>query len=146
MSEKCHISGLIVLPQLESIRVWDGVLFVREGVYGGAIFKFRMTFPVDYPRSNPSIVFFSEVYHPLVSFDTGDVDLNEFISSNPKSKHNSFNILKFLKNIFLMNSYLKIENSLNPMAGKMFKTSYEKFKEEARTSVLTSQTWKYMSS
>lgn len=126
--------------------MWDGVLFVREGVYGGAIFKFRMTFPVDYPRSNPSIVFFSEVYHPLVSFDTGDVDLNEFISSNPKSKHNSFNILKFLKNIFLMNSYLKIENSLNPMAGKMFKTSYEKFKEEARTSVLTSQTRKYMSS
>lgn len=137
---------MLVLPHLESIRVWDGVLFVREGVYGGAIFKFRMTFPAEYPRSHPSVVFHSEIFHPLVSLETGDVDLGEFIASNPKSKHTSFNILKFIKNIFLMNSYLKIENSLNPNAGQMFKTNYDKFKEEAWTSVLTSQTWKYLSS
>jgi len=43
----------MVLPHLELIRVWDGVLFIREGIYAGAIFKFRMTFPKEYPRNHP---------------------------------------------------------------------------------------------
>lgn len=144
MSDKNHISGIIVLPHFESIWVWDGVLFIREGIYGGAIFKFRMTFPAEYPWAHPTVVFFSEVFHPLVG-SQGDVDLSEFVNSNPKSKHNSFNILKFLKNIFLMNSYLKIETSLNPEAGRLFKSNYDRFKEEARTSVISSQQSKYLS-
>ena len=45
LSKQIHLSGIVVLPHLESIRVWDGVLFIREGIYSGGIFKFRINFP-----------------------------------------------------------------------------------------------------
>ncbi len=28
LSKQIHLSGIVVLPHLESIRVWDGVLFI----------------------------------------------------------------------------------------------------------------------
>lgn len=121
----------MVLPHLELIRVWDGVLFIREGIYAGAIFKFRMTFPKEYPRNHPEFQFLSDVFHPLVDGE-GNLDMREFFNTTTKSKHTSLNILKFVKNIFLLNSYLNIETSNNKEAGKLFNSNYESFKDKAR--------------
>ena len=47
----------------------------------------------------------------------------------------SINILKYMKNIFLMNSHLKIETSANPQAGKLFNNEYQDFIFKAEESV-----------
>lgn len=135
LTKAVHLNGVLVLPHLDSVRVWDGVLFLREGIYAGGIFKFRMNFPQTYPSDLPSLVFQSDVFHPLVDPQTGDLDLREFVGSVPKSKQMSINILKYMKNIFLMNSHLKIETSANPTAGKMFNGDYQEFVAKAEESV-----------
>ena len=35
---KFHLSGVVVLPHLDNISIWDGVLFIRQGLYKGGIF------------------------------------------------------------------------------------------------------------
>jgi len=72
--------------------------------------------------------------------------MKEFFNTNPKTKHTSINILKFLKNSFLLNSYLKIDNSHNSAAGKLFTSDYESFKKKAREVVDISKGSVYESS
>jgi len=55
--------------------------------------------------------------------------MREFFNTTAKPKHTSLNILKFAKNIFLLNSYLKSESSNNKEAGKLFNSNYEEFKK-----------------
>ena len=43
-------AGVFVMPSLESLRVWHGVIFVRKGVYQGGVFKFRVDLPPEYPE------------------------------------------------------------------------------------------------
>jgi len=76
----------------------------------------------------------SNVYHPLVDGE-GNLDMRDFFNTTTKAKHTSLNILKYVKNIFLLNSSLKIETSHNKEAGVLFNSNYEGFKENARKCV-----------
>lgn len=41
-----HIpSSVFVLPSASSIRVWDGVIFIKHGIYRGGIFRFVLHIP-----------------------------------------------------------------------------------------------------
>jgi len=73
----------------------------------------------------------------------GNLDMREFFNTTTKAKHTSLNILKFVKNIFLLNTYLKIETSNNKDAGKLFNSNYEEFKVQANSCVKTSIEDKY---
>mmetsp|Transcript_15325 Transcript_15325/g.15210 ORF Transcript_15325/g.15210 Transcript_15325/m.15210 type:complete len:113 (+) Transcript_15325:20-358(+) len=72
---KFHLSGVVVLPHLDDIKIWDGTIFIKQGLYKGGIFKFRMTFPVDYPSKPPKVYFATSIYHPMIHKETGDFDL-----------------------------------------------------------------------
>ena len=100
----------------------------------GAVFKFRMNFPLNYPTEHPTIEFITPVYHPLVNPETGDLDLRGVYNYGERKTVKSIHILKFVKNIFLSNTHMKQEASSNPEAGKLFNLNYEKFCEEARKS------------
>lgn len=60
-------AGIYVSLSGASVRVWDGLLFLRSGPYRGACFKFRLSFGPDYPEAPPELVFGSDVWHPLVA-------------------------------------------------------------------------------
>ena len=59
--------GVYVLPH--ELRLWSGVIFVRQGVYRDGIFKFRVIIPTNYPADDacPTVVFDTPVFHPLVN-------------------------------------------------------------------------------
>ena len=62
-------SGVYVIPSLHCTDVLYGVIFVRDGDYKNAIFKFKITLPRNYNchmNCHPSIQFSSEVFHPYV--------------------------------------------------------------------------------
>ena len=63
------------------------------------------------------------------------MDLREFFNTAPKPKHTSLNILKYVKNSFLLSSVLKIETSHNKEAGENFNKDYEKLKESVKQCV-----------
>ena len=52
---------------------WDGVAFLRHGVYQGGLFKFRIGIPKAYPNIAPKLTFLSRVFHPLVDEETGEL-------------------------------------------------------------------------
>ena len=64
------------MPQLDTLEVWHGVLFVRFGLYKDAKLKFKITFE-QFPRKPPKVMFVSEVYHPMVDQESGELDLGE---------------------------------------------------------------------
>jgi ubiquitin-protein ligase len=77
-----------LLPQFDNFRsmfhnylvfcflVWHGVIFIKDGVYKNGIFKFVVTFALDYPKTFPKIIFNSKVFHPLISINSGELDLS----------------------------------------------------------------------
>ena len=56
--------------------VWQGVVFVRYGIFKDAKFKFKMGFE-NFPKKVPKVQFVSEVFHPNVNPENGLVDLGE---------------------------------------------------------------------
>lgn len=64
-------------PIDEDMFHWQGVLTGPEdSPYEGGLFKFRVTFPNDYPMSAPSVAFMVKVYHPNVNAESGAICLD----------------------------------------------------------------------
>ena len=68
-------SGVYTLPSIQDIYKWYGLVFIRGGEYQGAVFKFRLEIPNDYPYSSPNLFFISHVFHPLVCPETGQLNI-----------------------------------------------------------------------
>lgn len=63
------------MPQFDNIRVWHGVIFIRDGPYKAGTFKFEIRFPQNYPVKSPDVFFINNITHPLVQ-DSGKLDLS----------------------------------------------------------------------
>jgi ubiquitin-protein ligase len=79
--------GVYISPSSESIfgkvfsykyhsnfTVWNCVIFIRQGIYKNAIFRFNLEIPEIYPQQRPTIIFLTPVFHPLIS-EEGVLDL-----------------------------------------------------------------------
>jgi ubiquitin-protein ligase len=82
---------MYIVPSIENLLVWDAVFFVHQGeffecfvckltesitgYYTDSILKFRLTFPADYPDKPPVVQFLTDVFHPLISQQTGVFNL-----------------------------------------------------------------------
>nr|GAT59410.1 UBC-like protein [Mycena chlorophos] len=92
--------GIYILPSPDTITVWDGTFFVHQGYFADAVFKFRLTFPPTYPDSPPQVKFTSDVFHPLVSPNSGTFNLApRFRPWRPK-EHRVFDVLHWIKAAF----------------------------------------------
>ncbi|KIJ20000.1 hypothetical protein PAXINDRAFT_160656 [Paxillus involutus ATCC 200175] len=93
-------TGMYITPSVESILVWEAVLFVHKGPYAGSVLKFLMTFPDNYPDRLPTARFLTDVFHPLVATQTGSFNLTaRFRPWRPK-EHHVHDILHFIKVAF----------------------------------------------
>ncbi|KAF7332197.1 UBC-like protein [Mycena kentingensis (nom. inval.)] len=92
--------GMYVVPS-DNIAIWDCVLFVHKGYWADAVFKFRLTFPHNYPEAPPSVKFVTDVvFHPLVSQNSGVFNLApRFRPWRPK-EHRIFDVLHYIKASF----------------------------------------------
>lgn len=55
---------------------WDGVIFLRQGIYSQGVFRFHLVIPANFPGSEPPRVFFlSNVFHPSVDPATNELDV-----------------------------------------------------------------------
>mmetsp|Transcript_17020 Transcript_17020/g.28160 ORF Transcript_17020/g.28160 Transcript_17020/m.28160 type:complete len:161 (-) Transcript_17020:58-540(-) len=69
-------SGVYVIPGFESLHQWYGVLFIHEGEYTGGAFKFCVSLPEMYPtEGEPKVVFDINIFHPLISPKSRQLDL-----------------------------------------------------------------------
>ncbi|MCL4146723.1 UNVERIFIED_CONTAM: hypothetical protein GTU68_039554 [Idotea baltica] len=136
--QKQKMSGVYVVPSANSPLVWFGVLFIRQGVYQGGIFRFALHIPENYPDGDvPSVVFETPVFHPLVEADSGELEVRKgFANRWRRNVNHLWHVLLYLRRVFY-----KIETShpLNPEAAVLYESDQAMFEARARSCVLVSQ-------
>ncbi|CAJ1340525.1 unnamed protein product [Effrenium voratum] len=133
-------SGMYVLPCFDSVLTWQGALFVRQGLYKGAVFKFRLVLPEEYPDQGPDLYFTSDVFHPMVDPKTGQVELGSLFPEWRPGRDFAAFALPHLHRAFLRREYFASSSrpALNPEARQLFISDPTAFAERARSCAKTS--------
>ena len=99
--------GVYLLPSLDDLRHFHGVIFVRRGPYTNGIFKFELRLPLKYNDVDawPVVTFRSSVYNPHVDPDTGVLDLKSAYPTWDPHRHYLVTVLTYLKKIFYLKSF-----------------------------------------
>eukprot|EP01089_Gocevia_fonbrunei_P001121 TRINITY_DN1105_c0_g1_i1.p1 TRINITY_DN1105_c0_g1~~TRINITY_DN1105_c0_g1_i1.p1 ORF type:complete len:239 (-),score=29.78 TRINITY_DN1105_c0_g1_i1:78-794(-) len=127
-------SGVYVIPSSDSLSVWHGVIFIRQGIYRGGIFRFVIHIPPTYPDQAPTVKFFTPIYHPRIS-TLGDIDLSIPFPTWTAHKNYIWQILVYIKRLFYI---IEHTNPANTEASELYATSPEEFIEQAKQSVQNS--------
>ena len=99
--------GVYILPSMDDLRKFYGVIFVRRGPYMNGIFKFILDLPLLYNDVNthPIIKFTSRVYNPYVNPETGILDIETMYPRWDPSRHYLVTVLTFVKKIFYAKTF-----------------------------------------
>lgn len=134
--------GVYIIPSMDSLRRFYGVIFVRRGPFTNGIFKFELELPVQYNGINehPEINFTSAVYNPYVDAVTGKLDLKTAYPRWDPSRHYLVTVLTFLKKIFYAKTFDEAKSNLeakvlaatNPTA---FRTKVDQCVRESQKAV-----------
>lgn len=130
--------GVYLVPSMDDLRHFYGVIFVRRGPYTNGIFKFELSLPKLYNSINqhPKITFVSHVYNPFVTTD-GVLDIQTAYPKWDPSKHYLVTVLTFLKKIFYAKDF---DNAVaNPDAKELFSTNPTLFRAKVEECVEESQ-------
>lgn len=92
--------------------VWNVLLWIDTGLYKGAKLKAEIRIPRNYPEGEPTVVFLTKVYHPLVKTENQEVDL-EYC---PKDFGTLRQIPLYLYKVFLEEEYFEKEKCYNEHA------------------------------
>jgi ubiquitin-protein ligase len=99
--------GVFIIPSIDNLRKFHGVIFVRRGPYMNGIFKFTLDLPMMYNDVNthPTIQFTSRVYNPYVDPETGILDIQTMYPRWDPSRHYLVTVLTFVKKIFYAKTF-----------------------------------------
>merc|ERR1712224_949166 len=113
--------GMYVIPTLESLQEWHGVVFVQQGFYRNGVFRFKIIFPEDYPESPPTVHFLSEMFHALVAPGEGRVDMEALCGGPWQPGWNcAAYVLPRLKRMLHRREFFAPAEPLNPKAKELF--------------------------
>jgi ubiquitin-protein ligase len=133
-------SGIYVLPQVNNINIWQGVIFIRQGYFKDGIFRFKIEIPENYPNSSPHMFFHNYIFHPLIDFETLELSIGAQFPEWQPGKHFIFSLLGYLKKVFYSTEqWTLIKHVLNPQALNTFTEDEILFIQEARRCVIDSQ-------
>ena len=99
--------GVYIVPSLDSLRKFYGVIFVRRGPFTNGIFKFKLDLPALYNDvgTHPTIQFTSQVFNPYVDPETGVLDIKTAYPQWDPARHYLVTVLTFLKKIFYAKTF-----------------------------------------
>jgi ubiquitin-protein ligase len=99
--------GVYIIPSIDNLRKFYGVIFVRRGPYMNGIFKFTLDLPMKYNDVNthPTITFTSRVYNPYVDPVTGILDILSMYPRWDPTRHYLVTVLTFVKKIFYAKTF-----------------------------------------
>ncbi|RKP14780.1 ubiquitin-conjugating enzyme/RWD-like protein, partial [Piptocephalis cylindrospora] len=128
--------GMYVIPATDNIHVWYGVLFLHDGDYENAVFKFRLTIPESYPAQGPTLTFISDVFHPLVD-PSGILSLRARFPIWRSKRDTLHHVLLYVKDIFRHATVAKLRqrDCPNHDALSMYQSQPSVYKELAQKSV-----------
>mmetsp|Transcript_10163 Transcript_10163/g.12329 ORF Transcript_10163/g.12329 Transcript_10163/m.12329 type:complete len:152 (-) Transcript_10163:111-566(-) len=72
--EKDPVDGVMVGPVDDDIYHWQAMLEGPAGTpYEGGLFEVDVAFPSEYPFKAPKVKFNTQIYHPNIKKDTGEI-------------------------------------------------------------------------
>ncbi|KAF7188007.1 Ubiquitin-conjugating enzyme E2 G1 [Pseudocercospora fuligena] len=134
----------------DNIFEWEIMLMLSdEGdtMYGGGVFRARMTFPPDYPHQPPKLKFETKIFHPNV-YENGEVCIS--ILHPPEEDQYGYESAAerwspvqtpetILLSVISMLSSPNDESPANIEAGKLWREDQKEFKKRVRKCVRDSQ-------
>ena len=129
-----------MVPSLDDLRHFYGVIFVRRGPFTNGIFKFQLRLPEKYNDVNthPEIKFSSYVYNPHVDPDTGILDVKSAYPRWDPHRHYLVTVLTYLKKIFYLKSFGD-DAQANLEAKQLAETDPESYRAQVEFCVRESQ-------
>ncbi|XP_014252475.1 protein AKTIP homolog isoform X2 [Cimex lectularius] len=119
------LPGVYVIPSANSGFVWFGVVFVRNGIYKGGIFKFNVRIPENYPDTfSPTVDFDTRVFHPSVDEETQELNIRLIFPEWSRQANHIWQILEYTRSIFYEINTLC---PFNYKAAKMYENDYEQY-------------------
>ncbi|XP_012256483.1 AKT-interacting protein [Athalia rosae] len=136
MMQKQDLKGIYVIPSAQNSFLWFGVIFIRQGLYQGGVFRFTITLPQTFPDGGtPKVIFQSKIFHPLVDAFTGELDTNWGFPEWRRTTR-VWQLVQYIVKIFT-----KIDSkmpSVNQEALTLFNSDSEVFQKHAKASVTDS--------
>ncbi len=131
--------GVYLIPSMDSLRNFHGIIFVRRGPFTNGIFKFHLDLPAKYNDTNmwPKITFQSKVYNPYVNESTGELDVQTAYPTWDPSRHYLVTVLTFLKKIFYSKNFA--DAKANPAARELAEKDPAAYKKKVEACVHESQ-------
>ncbi len=119
----------------ENLRLWNGQLLIKDGVYNGANFSFNILFPYNYPNSEPIVSFVDNIFHPLIDPKTNKLDVKNIFPKWTPGKNTAIQLLYKIKDIFMNPKYFFVTESLNPECAKLFCEDYIEFENKVQDGI-----------
>lgn len=130
---KQQLSGVYVMPSANSAFMWFGVLFIRQGLYQGGVFRFTVHIPDNYPDGDcPDLVFEPPIFHPLVDPKTGELDIKRNFQKWRKNVNYLWQVLLCARRAFYK---IETQMPLNPEAATLYEQNLEQFKVKVAESL-----------
>lgn len=125
-------SGSIYVMPTKNSLTWDGIVFVRCGVYKNGIFRFLLQLDLTFPSQKipPTIKLLSPLLHPLISDETLIFDSSSAFPTWSENDH-IYEILKFFKYALENVDYCcnQIQRTSNLNAVELWNNDRQKFME-----------------
>eukprot|EP01118_Nematostelium_gracile_P017462 TRINITY_DN7467_c0_g1_i1.p1 TRINITY_DN7467_c0_g1~~TRINITY_DN7467_c0_g1_i1.p1 ORF type:complete len:237 (+),score=44.75 TRINITY_DN7467_c0_g1_i1:84-794(+) len=130
-----HIpGGVYAVPSSDSIFDWKCVIFLRQSLYRGGVFKFSIQIPSKYPEEVPQVVFETPMFHPQID-KKGFLNVNRQFPKWDQNKFFLWHILAFVKKSFYQ---IDLQNPLNNEAADLFATNKQEFTSKVENCVSSS--------
>ncbi|KAL0206992.1 hypothetical protein P9112_012703 [Eukaryota sp. TZLM1-RC] len=94
--------GVYITPRKTDASIWDGIVFVRSGLYSQGIFRFLIEFPKHYEGVSvyPRLVFTTRLYHPLIPQSHEVLPRSMFTHEHTSSEPHVKQIVSFIHCLF----------------------------------------------
>lgn len=138
---KHKLPGVYVMPSALTPLVWNGVLFIRQGLYQEGVFKFTLTIPENYPDGDcPKVMFEHPVFHPVIDPKTGELDVKRGFQKWRRNINQLWQVLLYARKVFY-----KIDTKcpLNEEAAKLYEHNIDDFKRKVTESIKISKALLY---
>eukprot|EP00532_Pseudo-nitzschia_australis_P020784 CAMPEP_0168287290 /NCGR_PEP_ID=MMETSP0142_2-20121227/2092_1 /TAXON_ID=44445 /ORGANISM="Pseudo-nitzschia australis, Strain 10249 10 AB" /LENGTH=245 /DNA_ID=CAMNT_0008232573 /DNA_START=88 /DNA_END=823 /DNA_ORIENTATION=- len=131
--------GVYLIPSMDSLRHFHGIIFVRRGPFTNGIFKFRLSLPPKYNDTNmwPRIIFSGHVFNPYVNEESGELDVQSAYPTWDPSRHYLVTVLTYLKKIFYAKNFA--DARANTVAKELAETDPQAYKKKVEECVHESQ-------
>ncbi|XP_045194122.2 AKT-interacting protein-like isoform X2 [Mercenaria mercenaria] len=137
MLHKQKLPGIYVIPSALSPFIWNGVIFIRQGLYQDAVFRFNLNIPENYPNGDCPRVFFEyPVFHPLVDPKTFELDVKREFKKWRRNANYLWQVLLYIRRIFF-----KIDPKCpsNTEAAELYEHDMEQFRKKIEGTVCSSK-------